>query len=79
MAGRLRHCSDICIALESFQGTPAATNPAFSDYHGLVHVRRLSARNLLAARYPRHPDLAFKVRRKKFSVEVSRWKSSQSR
>ncbi|KAF0309856.1 Elongator complex protein 4 [Amphibalanus amphitrite] len=70
LVARLRRCADISIGLESFQGTPAAQSPAFSEYHGLVHVHRLSARNVLAARYPRHPDLAFKVRRKKFSVET---------
>lgn len=66
---RLRRAADICIGLESFQGA-AARNPAFSEYHGLLHLHRLSAQNLLAARYPRSADLAFKVRRKKFSVET---------
>ncbi|XP_037076527.1 elongator complex protein 4-like [Pollicipes pollicipes] len=68
---RLRQAADISLGLESFQGTPAAASPAYSDYHGLLRLHRLSARNVLAARYhPRSADLAFKVRRKKFSVET---------
>lgn len=68
--GRMEHLSDTAISLESFIGSPKEANPIFRDYHGLLHVKKLSAINTLAAHCPESTDLAFKMRRKKFVIEV---------
>lgn len=68
--GRMEHLSDTAIALESFIGSPKEANRNFCDYHGLLHVKKLSAINTLAAYCPETLDLAFKMRRKKFVIEV---------
>ncbi|XP_015522053.1 elongator complex protein 4 isoform X1 [Neodiprion lecontei] len=67
---RTEHLSDIALRLESFAGSAKEANPIFSDYHGLLHIRKLGALNSLAPHYPESVDLAFKLRRKKFVVEV---------
>lgn len=63
--------SDIAVRLESFAGSAKETNPLFKDYHGLLHIEKLSALNTLAPRCAEFRDLAFKLRRKKFVIEVS--------
>jgi elongator complex protein 4 len=63
--------SDIVIKLESFAGSAKETNPLFKEYHGLLHMRKLPALSTLAPHYPIHRDLVFKLRRKKFLIEVS--------
>lgn len=67
---RLEHLSDTVIGLESFAGSDKEANPVFKDYHGLLHVKKLSAFNTLAPHCPDFMDLAFKLRRKKFLIEV---------
>jgi len=74
--GRLEHMSDIVIKLESFAGSAKETNPLFKEYHGLLHMRKLPALSTLAPHCPIHRDLVFKLRRKKFLIEVSRFHST---
>lgn len=69
--GRLEHLSDISIDLESFAGSSKETNPIFKDYHGLLHIRKLPAFNTLNAQDVVFTDLAYKLRRKKFVIQVS--------
>lgn len=70
IVGRMEHLADTAISLESFIGSAKEANPVFRDYHGLLHVKKLSAINTLAAHCPESLDLAFKMRRKKFVIEV---------
>nr|XP_050869450.1 elongator complex protein 4 [Vespula vulgaris]XP_050869452.1 elongator complex protein 4 [Vespula vulgaris] len=67
---RLEHLSDIAVKLESFAGSAKETNPLFKDYHGLLHIQKLPALNILAPHTPESRDLAFKLRRKKFIIEI---------
>ncbi|KAH0551817.1 elongator complex protein 4 [Cotesia glomerata] len=67
---RIENLSDTAIALESFAGSSKETNPIFKDYHGLLYVKKLSAINTLAPHCPESYDLAFKMRRKKFVIEI---------
>ncbi|XP_015595052.1 elongator complex protein 4 [Cephus cinctus] len=67
---RIEHLSDTAVRLESFAGSAKETNPIFRDYHGLLHIKKLSAFNTLAPHNPESTDLAFKLRRKKFVIEV---------
>lgn len=63
--------SDVAIRLESFAGSTKETNPLFKDYHGLLHIKKLPALNTMAPHCPDSRDLAFRLRRKKFVIEVS--------
>ncbi|CAD6245146.1 GSCOCG00013551001-RA-CDS [Cotesia congregata] len=67
---RIENLSDTAIAMESFAGSSKETNPIFKDYHGLLYVKKLSAINTLAPHCPESYDLAFKMRRKKFVIEI---------
>lgn len=67
---RMEHLSDCAIRLESFAGSAKETNPLYKDYHGLLHIKKLSALNILAPHNPESRDLAFKLRRKKFLIEI---------
>lgn len=67
---RLEHLSDTVVKLESFAGSDKETNVVFKDYHGLLHIKKLSAFNTLVSHCPHSTDLAFKLRRKKFLIEV---------
>ena len=64
---KIRNLVDYAIELESFAGSERETNPAFKEYNGLLHFRKMSAINSLALF--QHSDLAFKLRRKKFVIE----------
>nr|XP_057945106.1 elongator complex protein 4 isoform X2 [Doryrhamphus excisus] len=68
MASITRLC-DNAIALESFKGSERETSPLYKDYHGLLHVRQLPHLNCLASQLPDHKDLAFKLKRKQFTIE----------
>ncbi|XP_051155601.1 elongator complex protein 4 [Leptopilina boulardi] len=70
MIERLEHLSDTVVRLESFAGSDKETNVVFKDYHGLLHIKKLSAFNTLVSHCPHSTDLAFKLRRKKFLIEV---------
>jgi len=65
----LRHLADYAIKLKSFAGTDDAENPALKDYHGLFHIVKLPRLNSLTRFTPSTFDLAFKLRRKRFTVE----------
>ncbi|KAJ8667837.1 hypothetical protein QAD02_009500 [Eretmocerus hayati] len=67
---RVEHLSDVVVGLESFSGSPRETNPVFKDYHGLLHIKKLPAFNTLSTGDSLYSDLAFKLRRKKFLVEI---------
>lgn len=67
---RMEHLSDFAVRLESFAGSTKETNPLFKDYHGLLHIKKLPALNILAPHTPESTDLVFKLRRKKFIIEV---------
>uniref|UniRef100_A0A672R569 Elongator complex protein 4 n=1 Tax=Sinocyclocheilus grahami TaxID=75366 RepID=A0A672R569_SINGR len=68
--GRIIRLSDTAIALESFKGSEKETNPLYKDYHGLLHVRQLPRLNCLSCEVPDTKDLAFKLKRKQFTIEV---------
>ncbi|XP_011298792.1 elongator complex protein 4 [Fopius arisanus] len=68
--GRMEHLADTAVSLESFAGSSKETNPVFRDYHGLLRIKKLSAINTLAPHCPESFDLAFKLRRKKFIIEI---------
>lgn len=67
---RIQHLSDIAVGLESFAGSAKELNPLFKDYHGLLHIKKLCALNGLSHGITQYKDLAFKLRRKKFLIEV---------
>ncbi|XP_033354470.1 elongator complex protein 4 [Bombus vosnesenskii] len=69
-AQRIEHLSDVAIKLESFAGSQKETNPLFKDYHGLLHLQKMLALNTIAPHNPESRDLVFKLRRKKFVIEV---------
>ncbi|KAK9296694.1 hypothetical protein QLX08_009368 [Tetragonisca angustula] len=70
IAQRIEHISDVAVRLESFAGSQKETNPLFKDYHGLLHLRKMLALNTIAPHNPESRDLVFKLRRKKFVIEV---------
>lgn len=65
----LRHLADYAVKLRSFAGTDDAENPALKDYHGLFQLVKLPRLNSLIRFTPSTFDLAFKLRRKRFTVE----------
>lgn len=66
---QIRNLVDISIEIESFAASEKETNSVFKDYHGLLHIRKLSAVDTLAAFCPETVDLAFKLKRKRFVIE----------
>uniref|UniRef100_A0A8C2WVU1 Elongator complex protein 4 n=1 Tax=Cyclopterus lumpus TaxID=8103 RepID=A0A8C2WVU1_CYCLU len=71
LMGSITRLCDNAIALESFKGSERETNPLYKDYHGLLHVRQVPHLNCLASKLPDHKDLAFKLKRKQFTIEVN--------
>ncbi|XP_074469459.1 elongator complex protein 4 [Sebastes fasciatus] len=69
LMGSITRLCDNAIALESFKGSERETNPLYKDYHGLLHVRQVPHLNCLASKLPDHKDLAFKLKRKQFTIE----------
>lgn len=69
LMGSITRLCDNAIALESFKGSERETNPLYKDYHGLMHVRQIPHLNCLASKLPDHKDLAFKLKRKQFTIE----------
>lgn len=67
---QIEHLSDAAIKLESFAGSHKETNPLFRDYHGLLHLQKMFALNTISPHEPDSRDLVFKLRRKKFVIEV---------
>ncbi|XP_008302043.1 elongator complex protein 4, partial [Stegastes partitus] len=69
LMGSITRLCDNAIALESFKGSERETNPLYKDYHGLLHVHQVPHLNCLANQLPDHKDLAFKLKRKQFTIE----------
>ncbi|KAJ3105455.1 Elongator subunit elp4 [Phlyctochytrium planicorne] len=72
---RLYHACDGVLEVESFSGSSRIFPPEYTtDYHGLLHVHRLPTPNSLTSGTPLSMSdlhsLAFKVRRKRFTVET---------
>ncbi|KAJ8919076.1 hypothetical protein NQ315_012060 [Exocentrus adspersus] len=67
---RCIHSSDIAIRLQAFSGTELENNQSLSDYHGFFYLTKLAAINSLASRHPGSVEYAFKLRRKKFTIEM---------
>ncbi|KAK3745864.1 hypothetical protein QZH41_013222 [Actinostola sp. cb2023] len=67
---RIERLCDTVVSLESFAGSDKETNPLYKDYHGLFQIVRLPRLNTLSCHMPDTLDLAFKLRRKKFTIEV---------
>ncbi|KAJ1177697.1 hypothetical protein NDU88_002949 [Pleurodeles waltl] len=67
---RAKNLSDSVVGLESFIGSERETNPLYKDYHGLFHVRQLPHLNSLTQDISGVTDLAFKLKRKLFTIEV---------
>ncbi|CAH3147182.1 unnamed protein product [Porites lobata] len=66
---RVERLCDTVLKLESFVGSENETNAVYKDYHGLFHIIRLPRLNSLVSHVPDSFDLAFKLRRKKMSIE----------
>lgn len=69
LMAQMRNLVDISIEIESFAASDKETNPVFKDYHGLLHIRKLSAVDTLSSFCPETLDLAFKLKRKRFVIE----------
>ncbi|KAH0516683.1 Elongator complex protein 4 [Microtus ochrogaster] len=67
---RVRNLSDTAVGLESFIGSEKETNPLYKDYHGLIYIRKIPRLNNLTCDESDVKDLAFKLKRKLFSIEV---------
>lgn len=67
---RCIHASDIAVRLQAFHGTDLENNRSLSDYHGFFHLTKLAAINSLASKHPGSVEYAFKLKRKKFIIEL---------
>nr|CAI5821460.1 unnamed protein product [Callosobruchus analis]CAI5830559.1 unnamed protein product [Callosobruchus analis] len=67
---RCIHSSDIAIRLQAFSGTELENNQSLSEYHGFFYLTKLAAMNSLVSKHPGPVEYAFKLRRKRFSIEV---------
>uniref|UniRef100_A0A2I3T9G2 Elongator complex protein 4 n=2 Tax=Pan TaxID=9596 RepID=A0A2I3T9G2_PANTR len=67
---RVTTLSDIVVGLESFIGSERETNPLYKDYHGLIHIRQIPRLNNLICDESDVKDLAFKLKRKLFTIEA---------
>ncbi|XP_057606194.1 elongator complex protein 4 isoform X2 [Hippopotamus amphibius kiboko] len=66
---RVTNFSDTVVGLESFIGSEKETNPLYKDYHGLIHIRQIPRLNNLIYDVSDVKDLAFKLKRKLFTIE----------
>ncbi|KAG7327790.1 hypothetical protein KOW79_009396 [Hemibagrus wyckioides] len=67
--GRMIRLSDTAIALQSFSDTERNNNPLYKDYHGLLRVIQVPRLNCLSCEVPDTKDLAFRLKRKQFTIE----------
>ncbi|XP_050298855.1 elongator complex protein 4 [Anthonomus grandis grandis] len=67
---RCIHSSDIAIKLQSFSGTELEKNQSLQDYQGFFYLTKLAAINSLTSKHIGAEDYAFKLRKKKFSIEM---------
>ncbi|XP_004446935.1 elongator complex protein 4 [Dasypus novemcinctus] len=66
---RVTNLSDVIVGLESFIGSERETNPLYKDYHGLIHIRQIPRLHNLICDASDVKDLAFKLKRKLFTIE----------
>ncbi|XP_017914784.1 PREDICTED: elongator complex protein 4 isoform X1 [Capra hircus] len=66
---RVTNLSDTVVGLESFIGSEKETNPLYKDYHGLIHIRQIPRLNNLIYDISDVKDLAFKLKKKLFTIE----------
>ncbi|XP_068541142.1 elongator complex protein 4 isoform X6 [Anas acuta] len=66
---RVTNLSDMVVGLESFIGSERETNPLYKDYHGLLHVHQIPRLNSLICDVSDTKDLAFRLKRKQFTIE----------
>lgn len=66
---KIERLCDTVVEVDSFVGSDKEKNPDYKDYHGLFHIKQLPCLNSLVCSMPESLDLAFKLRRKKFSIE----------
>uniref|UniRef100_A0A452HHE5 Elongator complex protein 4 n=1 Tax=Gopherus agassizii TaxID=38772 RepID=A0A452HHE5_9SAUR len=67
---RVTNLSDTVVGLESFIGSERETNPLYKDYQGLIHVHKIPRLNSLICDVSGTKDLAFRLKRKLFTIEV---------
>ncbi|XP_078536958.1 elongator complex protein 4 isoform X2 [Lissotriton helveticus] len=72
---RARNLSDTVVGLESFIGSERETSPLYKDYHGLFRVHQLPRLNSLTQDISGVTDLAFKLKRKLFTIETDPWET----
>ncbi|XP_043405269.1 elongator complex protein 4 isoform X2 [Chelonia mydas] len=68
---RVTNLSDTVVGLESFIGSERETNPLYKDYQGLIHVHQIPRLNSLICDVSGTKDLAFRLKRKLFTIEIS--------
>lgn len=69
LKNKIHNLVDFSIGLESFAEMEMDKPNPYKDYHGVVHLHKISAVNTLNAFTPKITDLGFKLRRKKFVIE----------
>ncbi|XP_075402061.1 elongator complex protein 4 isoform X2 [Tenrec ecaudatus] len=67
---RVTNLSDTVVGLDSFMGSEKETNPLYKDFHGLIHIRKIPRLNNLTGDISDVKDLAFKLKRKLFTIEA---------
>nr|XP_032624409.1 elongator complex protein 4 isoform X1 [Chelonoidis abingdonii] len=67
---RVTNLSDTVVGLESFIGSERETNPLYKDYQGLIHVHKIPQLNSLICDVSGTKDLAFRLKRKLFTIET---------
>ncbi|KAL1506821.1 hypothetical protein ABEB36_006111 [Hypothenemus hampei] len=67
---RCIHCSDVAIKLQSFSGTDLEHNQSLKDYQGFFYLTKLGAINSLISKHPGSIEFVFKLKRKKFLIDV---------
>ena len=66
---KMRRLVDCNVNLESFDNIDKKTNEVFKQYHGLLHVKKLSTITAHQSHKPESFDLAFKLKSHKFVIE----------
>ncbi|KAI4457543.1 pax6 neighbor protein paxneb [Holotrichia oblita] len=67
---KFRSTSDISLRLQALAGTELEHNKYLSDYHGYFHIDKIAAINTFVSKHPGAIEHMFKLRRKKFTIEV---------
>jgi elongator complex protein 4 len=66
---RLEHLSDFVVRLKSLNDYQTGNHQCYSDYNGLLDVVKLPHLNGLTSTCLYRQDLAFRIRRKRFTIE----------